>query len=63
MVRLGSPLSRVMERMHVQVDLADGHRGSVRASTHQVGRYINEAHTRFGRWTARRKRCARDWSP
>jgi hypothetical protein len=57
MVRFGSPLSRVMEGMHV--DLEDGHRGSVRASTHQVGRYINGVHTRFGRWTARRKRCAR----
>jgi hypothetical protein len=57
MVRFGSPLSRVMEGMHV--DLADGHRGSVRASTHQVGRYIKGGHTRFGRWMARRKRCAR----
>jgi len=57
MVRFGFPLSRLMERMHV--DLADGHRGSVRASTHRVGKYINVVHTRFGRWTARRKRCAR----
>jgi hypothetical protein len=57
MVRFGSPLSRVMEGMHVH--LADGHRGSVRASTHQVGKYINGVHTRYGRWTARRKRCAR----
>jgi hypothetical protein len=56
MVRFGSPLSRVMEGMHVH--LADGHRGSVRASTHQVGKYINGVHTRYGRWTARRKRCA-----
>jgi hypothetical protein len=52
MVRFGSPLSRI------HVDLAYGRRGSVRASTHQVGRYINGVRTRFGRWTARRKRCA-----
>lgn len=57
MVRSCSLLSRVMEGMHV--DLVDGHRRSARASTHQVGRYINGVHTRFGRWTARRKRCAR----
>jgi len=43
----------------VRVDVADGHRGSVRASTHQVGKYINGVHTPFGRWMARRKRCAR----
>jgi hypothetical protein len=36
-----------------------GHRGNVRASIHQVGRCISEARTRFGRWTAQRKRCAR----
>jgi hypothetical protein len=57
MVRFGSPLSRVMEG--IRVNLADGHRGGVRASTRQVGRYINGVRTRFGRWTARRKRCAR----
>lgn len=57
MVRFGSPPSRVMEGMHV--DLTDDHRGSVRASTHQVGRYISGVHTPFGRSTARRKRCAR----
>ena len=55
MVRFGSR-SRVVEGMHVDLT---GHRGSVHASTHQVGRYINEVHTRFGRWMARRKRCAR----
>ena len=57
MVRFGSPLSRAMQGVHV--DLAGGHRGSVRASTHQAGRYINGVHTRFGRWMARRKRCVR----
>jgi histone acetyltransferase HTATIP/histone acetyltransferase MYST1 len=57
MVRFGSPLSWAMEGMHV--NRADGHRGSAHASIHQVGRYTNGVHIRFGRWMARRKRCAR----
>jgi hypothetical protein len=57
--RFSSPLAQATNGRRVDVLVRRGHRGSVPASTHRVGRCISEGRTRFGRWTALRKRCAR----
>ena len=57
--RFSSPLAQATNGRHVDVLVRRGHRGSVPASTRRVGRCISEGRTRFGRWTALRKRYAR----
>ncbi len=60
MVCSGSPLSQATEEaMLTCMAWAVGHRGNVRASIHLAGRCISGVRTRFGKWTARRKKCAR----
>lgn len=57
--RFSSPLAQATNGRHVDVLVQRGHRGTVSASTHLVGRCVSEGWTPFGRWMVLRSRYAR----